>query len=175
MKTLDERMDLIVQRAQILKRKQQRRRKAAALIVTPLSLCLLLCCLCLPANRSADSAPANGFAGGAMGNSFNQVQILSDGKTATVTDAALVSKLYGCITQVEELQTENASLIIPDIGNKHSYTHIDICFANADGSQLQYTLLGKALTNHATGVVNHLSSAQFLQLRTVLKEMAYEK
>ena len=175
MKTLDERMDLIAQRAQILKLKQQRRRKTAALIVTPLSLCLLLCCLWLPANRSADSAPTENLAGSALGSSFNQVQIHSDGKTSTVTDADFVSKLYGCIAQVEELQTENAPLIIPDVGNKHSYAHIEICFANADGAQLQYTLLGKALTNHTTGVVHHLSSAQFLQLRTALREIVYEK
>lgn len=174
MKTLDERMDLITQRAQIIKDKRRRRKKAAALIAAPLSLCVLLCCIWLPADHGDGAKPVDGSAGGPF-NSYEQVQIQSEGKTATVTDAAFVSELYGCITQVEELQKENAPLIIPDTGNKNTYTHIEICFSNASGSQVNYTLTGKMLTNNTTGAVNYLSSAQFLQLRTALREMAYEK
>ncbi len=174
MKTLDERMDLIAQRAQVIKEKRRHRRKAAAAIAAPLSLCVLLCCIWLPADHGDGAKPVDGSAGGPF-NSYEQVQIQSEGKTATVTDAAFVSELYGCITQVEELQKENAPLIIPDTGNKNTYTHIDICFSNASGSQVNYTLTGKALTNRSTGVVNILSSSQLMQLRNVLREIAYEK
>ena len=179
MKTLDERMDLIAQRAQVIKEKRRHRRKTAAAIAAPLSLCVLLCCIWLPAGeRTGDSAPADGAAGGAVGtilSPYAQVQIQTDGKTSTVTDTEFVSQLYECIAQAEELQQENTALTIPDEGSKNTYTHIDICFYDAAGAQVEYTLSGKALTNRSTGVVNILSSSQLMQLRNVLREIAYEK
>lgn len=179
MKTLDERMDLIAQRAQIIKKTRQRRRKTAALIAAPLSLCVLLCCLWLPAvagERTGDSAPADG-ANGAAGSIFSpyaQVLIQSNGNISTVTDTEFVSQLHSCISQVEQAQ-ESKPLTIPETNYEGSASSVYICFFGADGATEQYFLSGATLTNKLTGTVNFLSTTQLMQLRTVLREVAYEK
>lgn len=175
MKTIDERIQIITQRSRAMVKKKKKRQKLLVATVTPLCLCAILACSWFwpqPSDAVVDGG-IYGTAGG-LGCVYERAEITMDGKNAVATDQALVTQLYSCISQIEQ-QPENTPLTIPEKETEESAASVYICFFSAGGATQQYFLSGTALTNKLTGSVNFLSSAQLYRLRTMLREIAYEK